>query len=166
CVILDNAKLHCFGRNFDGQLGLGDTADREHMGDGMVAADLGTDRYPVSVSTGRWHTCVLLDDDNVKCFGANTADDLGEGQLGLGDTENRGMTAETMGDELESVDLGTGRQAGWIFSALDHNCVIFADAAVKCWGLNASGQLGIGNTSDRGDDPGEMGTMLSTVEMG
>lgn len=31
CVILDNAKMHCFGRNFDGQLGLGDTADRGYQ---------------------------------------------------------------------------------------------------------------------------------------
>lgn len=28
CVVLDNGILKCFGRNFDGQLGMGDTEDR------------------------------------------------------------------------------------------------------------------------------------------
>lgn len=28
CALLDDNSLRCFGRNFDGQLGLGDTEDR------------------------------------------------------------------------------------------------------------------------------------------
>ncbi|CAM9908463.1 unnamed protein product [Scytosiphon promiscuus] len=172
CVILDNTNLHCFGRNFDGQLGLGDTDDRDmgrtagDMGDGMVAVDLGTDKTPVSISAGRWHTCALLDDSSVKCFGVNTSDDLGAGQLGLGDTDDRGKTTATTGDGLESVELGTGRVASYLFSAFDHNCVIFADATMKCWGLNASGQLGTGDTLDRGDEANEMGDYLPAVQAG
>ncbi len=36
------------------------------MGDAMVAVDLGTGRHPVAVTAGRWHTCVLLDNEDVK----------------------------------------------------------------------------------------------------
>eukprot|EP00903_Cladosiphon_okamuranus_P015667 g14469.t1 len=170
CVILDNAKMHCFGRNFYGQLGLGDTADRGYqpgsMGDAMASVDLGGGRYPVAISAGRWHTCALLDNGDVKCFGANTADNLGAGQLGLEDIANRGISLATTGDGLETVELGIGRVPGWIFAAFDHNCVVFIDYSMKCWGLNKSGQLGIGDTSDRGADVNTMGDRLPAVEVG
>ncbi|CAB1102808.1 unnamed protein product [Ectocarpus sp. CCAP 1310/34] len=170
CVILDNKELHCFGRNFDGQLGQGDDEDRgckaEQMGDDMVAVDLGEGRHPVAVAAGRWHTCVLMDNDEVKCFGANTAEDLGGGQLGLEDTINRGGSLDTIGDNLPPVDLGTGRVAGWVFAGFDHTCVIFEDSSLKCWGLNASGQLGLEDTDDRGADIETMGVDLAAIELG
>lgn len=34
------------------------------------------------------------------------------------------------------------------------------------WGLNASGQLGLGDTDDRGDEEGSMGNSLPSVEVG
>ena len=36
------------------------------MGDDLPAVDLGTERYAVAVTCGRWHTCVLLDNNDVK----------------------------------------------------------------------------------------------------
>lgn len=66
-----------------------------------------------------------------KCFGANTVDDMGAGQLGLEDTENRGMSLATTGDALELVEFGTGRVNGWVFAMFDHNCVLFQDASFK-----------------------------------
>ncbi len=48
------------------------------------------------------HTCALLDDNSIKCWGGNTA-----GDLGLGDTAHRGDNANEMGDSLPTVDLGT-----------------------------------------------------------
>ena len=60
----------------------------------------------VSVVTGLHHSCALLKDGLVKCWGEN-----GSGQLGYGDTSNRGDAAGEMGDNLPAVDLGTGRKA-------------------------------------------------------
>jgi len=36
---------------------------------------------------------------------------------------------------------------------------------VKCWGDNYSGQLGLGYTKNRGDQPGEMGDALLPVSL-
>src|SRR5262245_65764084 len=39
-------------------------------------------------------------------------------------------------------------------------CAILDTGRVKCWGENADGQLGQADTSDRGDEPGELGDAL------
>ena len=48
---------------------LGD--DPNEMGDNLSVVDLGLGRTAKAVATGFFHTCVLLNDDSVKCFGAN-----------------------------------------------------------------------------------------------
>jgi len=42
-------------------------------------------------------------------------------------------------------------------------CAQFNDDTFKCWGYNEHGQLGLGDTNDRGDNPNEMGDDLPTV---
>ncbi len=37
---------------------------------------------------------------------------------------------------------------------------------VYCWGRNANGQLGQGHTNDIGNEPNEMGSNLSAVDLG
>ncbi|MCB1018201.1 MAG: carboxypeptidase regulatory-like domain-containing protein, partial [Acidimicrobiales bacterium] len=45
----------------------------------------------------------------------------------------------------------------------DHTCAVLDDDTLKCWGDNQYGQLGLGDTDDRGDTPGEMGDALAIV---
>lgn len=40
------------------------------------------------------------------------------------------------------------------------------DGKLKCWGMNLSGALGLGDVDFRGDQPGEMGAVLSHVDLG
>ena len=67
-------------------------------------------RTAKTLSLGDKHTCVILDNDSVKCWGNN-----GYGQLGLGDKANRGDGSNEMGNVLTAVDLGTvsGAAAPW-----------------------------------------------------
>lgn len=80
------------GRNDQGQLGLGDSEDRGNqpgeMGDALPTLDLGSYRTAVSLVAGGVHTCGLLDDGTVKCWGGNSG-----GNLGLGDTQKYGVAA-------------------------------------------------------------------------
>jgi alpha-tubulin suppressor-like RCC1 family protein len=111
--------------------------------------------------TGGSFSCVLSTEGKVKCWGLNNY-----GQLGLGDTNNRGDTSNEMGDSLPFVDLGTGRTAVMISAGNTHACAWLDNNTLKCWGRNFRGELGYGDTNDRGDGPGEMGDALPPVDLG
>ena len=165
CALLDNGTVKCWGSNTNGRLGLGDTAVRGdaggEMGDALPVVALGTGRTATAITAGGTHTCALLDNGTVKCWGLNTS-----GQLGLSDTAARGDAAGEMGDALTPVPLGTGRTATAITTGASHSCALLDNATVKCWGANASGQLGLGDNLPRGDAVGEMGNSLPAVSLG
>ncbi len=166
CVILDNDTVKCWGFNTHfGVLGLGQSGNRGdqagEMGDMLPAVDLGSLRTAMVIAVGGQHSCALLDDQSVKCWGLNSS-----GQLGVGDAQARGDAAGEMGDQLPSVNLGTGRTAKAIVAGSSHSCAIVDNSMVKCWGNNALGQLGLGHTSSVGDGPGEMGDALPSLDLG
>jgi alpha-tubulin suppressor-like RCC1 family protein len=168
CVLKDGAA-RCWGDNSYGQLGLAAPASagaNNIVGDqpGEVAAlaaiDLGAGLAPAAIVAGGRHTCALLDDGEVKCWGANDS-----GQLGLGDFLNRGDDPREMGDDLPSIDLGDMVTVKALSAGGRHTCALLMDGQVKCWGANDSGQLGLGDRENRGDDPCEMGVFLSPVDL-
>ena len=165
CALLDNLSVKCWGYNNRGQLGLGDTNQRgdasDEMGDNLPAVDLGTGRTAIAISASGYHTCALLDNKSVKCWGTNF-----NGRLGQGDTNHRGDASGEMGDNLPTVDLGTGRTATSIIAGNGHSCAVLDNKSVKCWGYNGDGRLGLGDTDDRGDASGEMGDNLPAVDLG
>ena len=116
-----------------------------------------------AISAGRNHTCALLSSGAVKCWGNNY-----DGQLGLGDTNDRGGGANEMGVNLLAVDLGLadGVTVTAISADVYHTCALLSSGAVKCWGNNSDGQLGLGDTNKRGDGANEMGAALPVVDLG
>ncbi len=165
CALLDNATVKCWGLNDEGQLGRGNTSNigdgASEMGDNLAAIDLGSGRTAIQISAGKHFTCALLDNDSVKCWGSNTY-----GQLGQGNTANRGDGSSEMGDSLTAIDLGNGRSAVQISAGGNFVCALLDNATVKCWGLNDEGQLGQGNANNYGDGAGELGDSLSAVDLG
>ncbi len=165
CALLDGGAVKCWGLKPSGELGLGDTMTRGDfsgdMGDALPTVDLGTGRSAVAIAAGETHTCAVLDDATVRCWGYNAF-----GQLGLGDTRNRGDMPGQMGDNLPAVDLGTGQMAVAVAAGGLHTCALLDDGAVKCWGNNDFGQLGVGDTWSRGGTPFDMGDALPAVGLG
>jgi alpha-tubulin suppressor-like RCC1 family protein len=74
CAVLNNDRLKCWGGNAQGQLGLAGTTSRGNTAGSMGAAlpfvDLGPVSTVVSVAAGDAHTCAVLTDGVLKCFGA------------------------------------------------------------------------------------------------
>ena len=165
CALLDNDTVKCWGRNIFGQLGTGNFAgvgaQPNQMGDNLGAIDLGTGRTAKSVATGGLHTCAILDDDTVKCWGSNSF-----GQLGQGTKTSIGTAAGQMGDNLSALDLGTGRSAKSLTAGALHTCALLDNDTVKCWGSGSQGKLGQGTSNPIGDEPNEMGDNLAAIDLG
>jgi hypothetical protein len=108
--------------------------------------DLGV-RRAVAISAGELHTCALLDDASVRCWGAGS-----EGRLGYGGNTN--LNAPTT-----PVNLGPGRTALAISAGDNHTCARLDDGSVRCWGAGREGRLGYGNELNIGDGetPGTVG---------
>ena len=167
CALLDDDTMKCWGFNWYGQLGQGHTSnvgdDADEMGNNLLAISLGTGRSARQIVAGLWHTCALMDDDTVKCWGWNSRGQLGQGQ---GHTSNVGDDADEMGNNLPAVSLGTGRSARQIAAGGSHTCALLDDDTVKCWGYNFHGELGQGHRSNVGGGVGEMGDNLPAISLG
>ena len=160
CVMDDNASIKCWGRGYFGQLGRGDRKSYNKPPQNVL--ELGSGINAKAITAGDMHTCVMLDNSSIKCWGLNDS-----GQLGQGDTNNSG---DGMGDNpnpnnLPSIDLGSGKTARAISAGDGHTCAILDNASIKCWGSNISGELGIGNTENRGDNSSKMGDNLPVISL-
>eukprot|EP01083_Nonionella_stella_P067414 178301_1 len=169
CALLSNDTtpdvIKCWGYGLNGRLGYEDTQNRgdeaNEMGDYLPAIDLGIGFNPIQVTAGYVSTCALSASNKIKCFGMNNY-----GQLGIGDTVDRGQSVGQMGDNLPFVELGTGFTPIQIEAGDYHVCALSDLGKVKCWGLNNYGQLGNGHTSNVGDGSNEMGDSLHVVDLG
>ncbi len=139
CAILDTGEVRCWGTGSFGRLGNGDTQD---VGDDEVpgarpVVDL--PRAARAITAGDYHTCAILDDGSVRCWGYDANGRLGAG-LPLFDTVTRPTPA---------LNLGPGRTAVAISAGSAHTCAVLDNGAVTCWGFNGNGQLGQGSTTSR-----------------
>ena len=181
CVLLDGGTMKCWGGGQSGKLGQGNTerlgdgkdadlkkSNKDEMGDNLKAINLGSNVKVKSFAIGYGHTCALLTDGMVKCWGSNS-----RGQLGLdsGNVDNQGKVNHLgdnegeMGNALPIVNFGSGVKATAVTAGYQHTCALLDNHKVKCWGNGAGGPLGQGNEDDLGDEKGEMGDKLPYVDI-
>ena len=65
----------------------------------LSAVNLGTGRTATAIATGYYHSCALLDNGDLKCWGYNNY-----GQLGIDSTTNIGDSSGEMAS-LDAIDL-------------------------------------------------------------
>jgi len=168
CAITGELKYKCWGDNRYGQLMLGDLNNRgdqpNEMGDKLPFIKLGNGKEIYSFATGLFHTCVYSEDSLVYCFGNNE-----HGQLGYGDTKMRGGIPRDIINPIPvAINHISQISSG---SSSNHTCIYvssgsFITSGAKCWGINSEGQLGYGDTNNRGDEPNEMGENLPFIDVG
>ena len=80
CAILDDDSIKCWGRGVEGQLGSGGTGGTYNSYvPSKATGSLGTGRYAVAIDAGYDHTCALLDNGDVNCWGSDAQGQLGNG---------------------------------------------------------------------------------------
>ena len=127
CALMADGRVKCWGRNDLGQLGLGDTTNRQSavLVTGLPAAAV--------LAAGGDHTCAITGVGDLYCWGKNTS-----GQLGDGTVTNR----------LRPVKINVGGPVAVLNAGQNHTCAA-RSTQLYCWGYNATGQLGTGDTAVR-----------------
>jgi alpha-tubulin suppressor-like RCC1 family protein len=146
CALLDDGTVRCWGRGTSGQLGHGNTTN---IGDDELPAAVGAvpiGERVVSLAARGGHTCAVVADGLVRCWGEGFYGVLGyAGTAHVGDDE----TPAEVGD----VDVGGGAVQA-LALGVHHTCALMASGGVRCWGSGGGGALGLGlgNRLIIGDD--------------
>ncbi len=122
CAVLKTGEGLCWGSSMYGLTGDGRAVKESNAP--VRVKWIG--KNAASFALGRDHTCALLKDGTIRCWGM------------IGEDQN------TKAVEVEGLD-GVVRIAAGSF----HTCALLGSGSVKCWGSNGSGQLGDGTTTDR-----------------
>jgi hypothetical protein len=127
CAVLSSdGSVKCWGSNAAGQLGNGASGANQPL----PVSVIGLGGPATAVALGTEHTCALLADKTVRCWGDAVA--VGHGAASPQPTP-------IAVPELTNVSA--------ITAAARHTCALLGTGAVKCWGSNDRGQLGNGTTT-------------------
>jgi len=161
CALMPGGSVGCWGANSNGQLGNNDSSGTKKPTPAVVV-DAGN--VPLAgiaaVTAGALHSCALTSAGRVLCWGDNSKGQLGNNDNGLA----KKYTAVSVVDATNTPITGaTALASGGYFS-----CALFGDA-MKCWGDNSSGQLGMGSIGGQSLIPvavSSLGSAVSSIAAG
>lgn len=132
CAVLADGSAACWGDNASGQLGNGSLSVTASGGALPVQGALGRLGGVSKIALGEEHSCALLTDGTVQCWGKGDA-----GQLGDADRVDpiavAGPVLSGSRSLTGAIDLAAGSRS---------TCAVMSAGEVRCWGDNDRGQLG------------------------
>jgi alpha-tubulin suppressor-like RCC1 family protein len=178
CAVVAEGGIKCWGDNSRGQLGVDSDSSYQAI-DVVVEVEVdGDPTYPPltganQIATGEYHTCAVVAEGGIKCWGDNKYGQLGSspGEQPNGVDPNWGFSYAPF-DVLYSRAPLTG--VVQVSAGFGHTCAIVAAGKVMCWGLNTDGQRGEGAFSESSvaatqivtsvEDPDNPGTFVENIE--
>ncbi|MGH7270876.1 MAG: RCC1 domain-containing protein, partial [Polyangiaceae bacterium] len=137
CVVLTDGTAECWGDDSYSELGDGrlvGSADGGGIAPQAWPTQVVGLSNAVKIVAGVMHTCALLADGTVSCWGTNAYGQIGDGRIG----ERVGPTPVVGLSGVKQIAVG------WM-----HTCALLEDESVECWGDNTFGELGDGTTTSR-----------------
>lgn len=145
CALLKRGRVACWGQNSLGQLGSDEATEMTDTGLPFSSTPLlvqdtsgsGALSGVKELSSSGLHTCALLRDGQVACWGFN-----GGGALGA---TTEGSSSST--PVIAHPDDPALKQVKQVSTGIFHTCVLSLQGTVSCWGANFSSSLGDGTTT-------------------
>ena len=140
CALLDTAQrsIRCWGDNYNGQLGDGTKTDRPTPTDVVVTERDGSKKLLAgitSIAAGSNHTCAVLDDTSVACWGFNWTGELGDGTYSDSVSPVAVVSSTSGHPKLTGIESVSANGV--------HTCARYGTTwMTTCWGNNSQGQLG------------------------
>ena len=148
CALLTSGGLRCWGENLHGQLGNGQSGVNQQSTPVAVALN----GRALGVAAGAVHTCALVENRSVKCWGRNTYGQLGTGTVG--------------GIEETPVQVNELTGVVTIAAGGAHSCATTVPEVALCWGRNEYGQIGDGTTNNRPAPVAAGGPVATSITAG
>jgi alpha-tubulin suppressor-like RCC1 family protein len=149
CGLRADGTVQCWGSNNFGQLGNGFNGDKFASGSPVDVSNL--ENTVIDIAAGGEHSCAVIANGEVKCWGENEHGQLGDGNFGYNwavipvDVINLNATAEV------------------VVAGNRHTCVLTTAGGVKCWGSNEYGQIGNGSSESFEPTPMDVTGLTSGV---
>lgn len=134
CALRDDGTVWCWGMNSAGNLGVDPVLEQSSQP--VQVTDLVEVRQ---LDCGGYHSCVVLMNGTVRCWGNNQYGQLGNGRIGVEESSWQPVDATGLADVV------------YVSAGVEHSCAVVGDAPgegeVWCWGNNDLGALGDGTTT-------------------
>ena len=124
CALLKGGSVRCWGRDTAGELGSNATvtcADAVRSGSppcSVTPVSVSGITNATAVAAGSQHTCILLAEGTIQCWGDNTSGALGNGTV----------TSSVTPVSVSGITNATA------VAASSHNCAVLGDGTLQCWG--------------------------------
>ncbi len=131
CALINTGSVQCWGFNQNGELGNGNPSFGRNTPVNVVGLSSGVSA--VSAASSGDHTCALINTGEMKCWGNNSA-----GQLGDGITTGTAVPVDVIGLSGSAISIAAGDS---------HTCAVISGGGIQCWGDNYNGGFGNGTTT-------------------
>ena len=153
CVLTSGGNVKCWGSGAYGQLG--SSEETTSLPDEPDPLGLSRDApLPVlvesggvalsgvaRVGTGGNHSCAIMNEGNVKCWGAGTSGELGNNTYNQSYFPVDVVATDGSGNSLSGITQ--------VMGGVEFTCALTSGGGVKCWGVGRSGRLGYGSSNNR-----------------
>lgn len=128
CALIGGGSVQCWGSNFTGALGDGHALWTGSSYDPIPVTGISN---ATAVTTGVRHSCALLGNGAIQCWGTND-----DGELANSDRYS-----------TSPVTIAGTNNATSVIAGKNINCAVISNGEMQCWGNNEAGQLGNGRSN-------------------